>query len=71
MKAGNFIKVDNYGAVLFMLYMIMWRVYICVFVCILNHYSLKSRWIVAKYLPSRESGEVNIPKATIHRDWKE
>ena len=37
----------------------------------LNNYSLKSRWIVAKYLPSRESGEVNIPKATIHRDWKE
>ena len=28
--------------------------------------SLKSRWIVAKYLPSRESGEVNIPKVTIH-----
>ena len=38
---------------------------------IFNNYSLKSRWIVAKYLPSRESGEVNIPKATIHRDWKE
>ena len=28
-----------------------------------NNYSLKSRWIVAKY------GEINIPKATIHRDW--
>ena len=26
---------------------------------------------MAKYLPSRESGEVTIPKATIHRDWKE
>ena len=39
--------------------------------CTFNNYSLKSRWIVAKYLPSRESGEVNIPKATIHRDWKE
>ena len=38
---------------------------------IINNYSLKSRWIVAKYLPSRESGEVNIPKATIHRDWEE
>ena len=38
---------------------------------LINNYSLKSRWIVAKYLPSRESGEVNIPKATIHRDWKE
>ena len=38
---------------------------------ILKNYSLKSRWIVAKYLPSRESGEVNIPKATIHRDLKE
>ena len=38
---------------------------------IFNNYSLKSRWIVAKYLPSRESGEVNIPKATIHRDWEE
>ena len=38
---------------------------------ILNKYSLKSRWIVAEYLPRRESGEVNIPKATIHRDWKE
>ena len=38
---------------------------------ILNNYSLKSRWIVAKYLPSGESGEVNIPKATIHQDWKE
>ena len=24
---------------------------------------------MAKYLPSRESGEVNIPKATIHRDY--
>ena len=36
-----------------------------------NNYSLKSRWIVANYLPSRESGEVNIPKATIHLDWKE
>ena len=24
-------------------------------------------WL-AKYLPRRESGEVNIPKATIHRD---
>ena len=35
-----------------------------------NNYSLKSRWIVAKYLPSRESGEVNISKATIHRDWE-
>ena len=35
---------------------------------IINNYSLKSRCIVAKYLPSRESGEVNIPKATIHRD---
>ena len=38
---------------------------------IIDNYSLKSRWIVAKYLPSRESGEVNISKATIHRDWKE
>ena len=38
---------------------------------IFNNYTLKSRWIVAKYLPSRERGEVNIPKATIHRDWKE
>ena len=38
---------------------------------VINNYCLKSRWIVAKYLPSRESGEVNIPKATIHRDWKE
>ena len=38
---------------------------------LINNYSLKSRWIVAKYLPSRESGEVNIPKATIHRDWEE
>ena len=38
---------------------------------IINNYSLQSRWIVAKYLPSRESGEVNILKATIHRDWKE
>ena len=25
---------------------------------------------MAKYLPSHESGEVNIPKATIHRDGK-
>ena len=33
-----------------------------------NNYSLKARGIVAKYLPSRESGEVNIPKATVHRD---
>ena len=32
---------------------------------IINNYSLKSRWIGAKRLPSRESGEVNIPKATI------
>ena len=32
-----------------------------------NNFSLKSRWKVAKYLPSRESGEGNIPKATIHR----
>ena len=38
---------------------------------VINNYCLKSRWIVAKYLPSGESGEVNIPKATIHRDWKE
>ena len=40
---------------------------ICIFtsyIVIFNNYSLKSRWIVAKYLPSRESGEVNIPKAT-------
>ena len=35
---------------------------------LVNNYSLKSRWIVAKNLPSRESGEVNIPKAIIHRD---
>ena len=42
-----------------------------IYIYIFNNYSLKSRWIVAKYLPSRESGEVNIPKATIHRDWKE
>ena len=38
---------------------------------LINNYSLKSRWIVAKYLPSRERDEVNISKATIHRDWKE
>ena len=38
---------------------------------LINNYSLKSGWIVAKYLPSRESGEVNILKATIHRDSKE
>ena len=38
---------------------------------IFNNYSLKSRWIVAIYLPSRENCEVNIPKTTIHRDWKE
>ena len=35
---------------------------------IFNNYSLKSRGIVAKYLPSRESGEAKIPKAAIHRD---
>ena len=27
--------------------------------------------VVAKYLPSRQSGEVSIPKATIHLDFKE
>ena len=40
-------------------------------IVIFNNCSLKSRWVVAKYLPSRESSQVNIPKATIHRDWKE
>ena len=44
---------------------------ICDCAVIIKNYSLKSRWIVAKYSPSRESGELNIPKATIHRDSKE
>ena len=47
------------------------RVTICWKLHTFNNCSLKSRWIVAKYLPSRESGDVSIPKATIHRDWKE
>ena len=33
----------------------------CLVWWIINNYSLKSRWIVA----------INIPKATIHRDWEE
>ena len=38
---------------------------------LINNYSLKSRWIEAKYLPSRFRGSVNILKATIPRDWNE